>query len=201
MKKCILIFLVIAVLFVFVGCTPKYTEEQLDALSRIDPLHLFTENRDFFKKYTKDTLETAKDTYDFGVPVEWLENGWLLTEFYGCDEPFKVGWTTLGKGDIVGFGYYYSTRIGNSYDAIKNYPEWFAQTREDYITVFGPPDAEGFGQTDSQDYEDVIRKLENKETVHYNLRCRNVLFMFMSEPGPESEVEISVIFDLRFKGI
>ena len=198
MRKIILFLLLITLTFMITGCSQKYTEEQIDALSRIDPLHLLTENKDFFKQYTKDTLLTAKDTYDFGEQAMFLEDGRIQTEYFGCSEPFTVSWSFLGSGEIFGFGYYFSDRIGNSYNAINNYAEWLSQTRQDFITVFGPNYSESYGETSAcKTFEDVVENLNNKKTTHYFLTVGAVQMMFIAGAAYENSIEIVIIFDLR----
>ena len=112
MKKYIILFAVVAVillgmsfLYHYEAPQPEYSEEQLDALSRIDPLHILTDNSDAF--YSRDTLMEAVENGRFDSTVKPdIANGVvgsLDLPFYGISKPVRLNYLTRGGRIITAY--------------------------------------------------------------------------------------------------
>lgn len=153
MKKTAFYILLFILISVFLSaCSYSYNDEQLDALSRLDPLEFLTTNREVFEmEQTKVDL----DKLSFPQPVQKVEReDFLLTQYYGCSEPVCVSLsyvTKAQKNKVDGIAYSVSCvqtdlpgYLSVSADCIDDLPAFITQIRKDMITLYGKNYRENF---------------------------------------------------------
>ena len=189
MKKAAVLFIILVSLFLF-GCgNPNeqldalghdYSDEQLDALERLDPLHLLTDNKAIFTLDEAEVLNNLEEKIDLPDWAEQLPDGRMQIEHYeGCTEPIFTTFMFYGSGKL-GTVVYNISNYDNTPAVIQDYPRFVSQLREDMITLYGDKYSERFPHTECESFEEMIQLAKDNKAVDYTLRFRSNKQLFIS---------------------
>ena len=203
MKKGILaLFVLLISLFLF-GCggysdkqldTPSrdYSDEQLDALERLDPLRFLTDNKVVFTLDKSEVLNNLEEKIDLPDWAEQIPNGNIRLEQYpGCTEPIYLTYT-FKSGSREAVGIIYGISYANNTPAvIQDYPAFITQLREDMITLYGDKYTERFPHTKCESFEEMMQLVKENKAVDYTLSFRSLkkLYVMLGEGCMDGSME------------
>lgn len=164
--------------------TNNFSDEQIEALGRLDPLHFLTDNKAIFTLKQDEVLNNLQDKIDLPDWAEQIPNGNIRLEQYpGCSEPIFLTYVFKSKGrEAVAISYGIS--YANSTPAvIQDYPAFISQLREDMITLYGDKYTESFPHTECESFEEMIQLAKDNKAVDYTLSFRSFkkLYVMLGE--------------------
>jgi len=167
MKKRTITLLLFIIFIIFSGCS--YSDEQTEALERLDPLHLLTDNKAIFNLTKEELSEEFEKEIDLPDWAQQLPDGRIKLEHYeGCSEPILLGYSFLGSGKISSIAYFISDQF-NTPSVIQDYPGVLSQIREDMITLYGDNFREDYPNTECESFDELMHLLEDNKSGHYTM--------------------------------
>lgn len=199
--KNILLLIIATFICIIAGCGQEsisinnhikdFSDEQIEALERLDPLHLLTDNEAVFSLTKKEILNDLDDKIDMPDGVQQVHGGYLqLEHFEGCSEPILLRFFFYGSGNLASVAYGLSN-YSNSTNVIQNYPKFLTQIREDMVTLYGDNYNEAFIKTDCQSFEEMIQLVKDNKAVWYALYFSSnaQLFIMLGEGAMDGTME------------
>ena len=182
MKRVFLIILVIAILLIS-GCSGStdtliaedLTQEQQEALMRLDPEGCLTEHRAIFDLTREEILGYHFDN----KKNDSSGNAWV-EQYYSCAEPITLGYVFKGDEKLSGVVYTVGTNVGNTNNAIENFSDFLYAVRNDLITVYGTEYTENMYQGDYTNFDECISQLETGESVYYRMQFLNGSYLYFA---------------------
>ncbi len=190
----IIVFSIFAIILVILLCLPKYSQEQLEALERLDPKKYLTENDYVFSLTREELLEEKLNNgtlkKDENGKANYITLSEWVNEYHGCTEPVTVSFSFYGSGKPASVNYWISSDFGNSYKVVDDFPSFITQVREDMICLYGTDYREIF-KSSIDSFDELLRQLESGEGGFYEIRFNpgSSLYVLMDEEDSAGHVK------------